>query len=254
MDKLERAIRSTIVNGELAFVGDVNNSCSIKEISKMEIEKFFTPEELENKKIIYQGSNQVDLLHKFRDIRTALASSENGNVVLVTSLAPSYGTSYFTRNLAAVTSFDSTKTSLLVDCNVDRPSVSDTFELIGRPGVLDYVVNESIAIDDVIHCSGIKRYRCIPAGSSIDNCQEFFTHPRFKKLLTNLKNRYKDRNIFIDAPPILTSADTRILLEVCDQVILVVPYGRVNKEEIATAEQIIPKGKLKGIVLNEYIR
>ena len=254
MDKLERAIRSTIVNGELAFVGDASNSCSIKEISKMEIEKFFTPEELENKKIIYQGSHQVDLLHKFRDIRTALASNEGGNVVLVTSLAPSYGTSYFARNLAAVTSFDSTKTSLLVDCNIDRPSVSDTFELMDRPGVLDYVVNESIAIDDVIHCSGIKRYRCIPAGSSTDNCQEFFTHPRFIKLLTNLKNRYKDRNIFIDAPPILTSADTRILLEVCDQVIVVVPYGRVSKEEIATAEKIIPKGKLKGIVLNEYLR
>ncbi|MBL4796365.1 MAG: hypothetical protein JKY50_03005 [Oleispira sp.] len=254
MNKLERAIRRTIDNDDLPFIGDINVSCQMKQISKMEVEKFFTKEELENKKIIYQGSHQVELLHKFRNIRTALASNKTGNVVLVTSLAPSYGTSHFTRNLAAVTSFDSTKTSLLIDCNIDRPSVSHTFELSDRLGVLNYVVDESIAIDDVIHCSGIKRYRCIPAGNLTDGCEEYFTHPRFKELLVGLKNRYNDRNIFIDAPPILTSADTRILLEVCDQVIVVIPSGKVNTAEMHAVEKVIPKEKFKGVVLNEYMR
>lgn len=254
MNKLERAIRRTVDNDDLSFIGDINVSCPIKEISKMEVEKLFTKEELESKKIIYQGSHQIDLLHKFRDIRTALASNEAGNVVLVTSLASSYGTSYFARNLAAVTSFDSTKTSLLIDCNIYRPSVSSIFELGDRLGVLDYVVDESIAIDDVIHCSGIKRYRCIPAGNLAGECEEYFTHPRFKELLVGLKNRYSDRDIFIDAPPILTSADTRILLEVCDQVIVVIPSGKVNTAEIHAVEKVIPKEKFKGVVLNEYIR
>lgn len=257
MNKLERAIRRTVIHDEPFMINDIysdNKTNSIGEILKMEVEKRFTLEELERKKIVYQRSDQVEALHNFRDIRTALSSGEASNVVMITSLSVSNGASYFARNLAAVTSFDSTKTSLLIDCNIDRPSVSSIFELQDRLGVLDYIVDESITVDDVIHCSGIARYRCIPAGNPTKESEEYFTHPRFKKLLTDLKNRYRDRNIFIDAPSILKSADTRILLEVCDQVIVVVPYGKVGQAEINLAEKMIPSEKFKGVVLNEYIR
>jgi Mrp family chromosome partitioning ATPase len=252
VDKLERAIRRTVINQDEFNQGEDSNS--INEISKMGTEKLLSNEELEQKKIVYQGSKQFELLHKFRDIRTAISSSDEDNVIMITSLEPKSGTSFFARNLAAVTSFDSSKTSLLIDCNIDKPSVNDVFELDGKKGVLDYVVDKSTTVESLVHYCGIKRYRCIPTGNLTGECEEYFTHPRFKELLTKLKRRYKDRNIFIDAPPILTSADTRILLEACDQVIVVVPYGKISKAKIISAEKVIPKEKFKGIVLNEFIR
>lgn len=257
MDKLERAIRRTVINDDLLYgdyISTDKETNSIGEILKMNVGKLFSFQELDKKKIVYQRSDQVEALHKFRDIRTALSTDESKNVVMVTSLSASSGASYFARNLAAVTSFDSTKTSLLIDCNIDKPNISSVFELQNQLGVLDYIVDETITVDDVIHASGIARYRCIPSGNTTDETEEYFTHPRFKKLLMDLKNRYKDRNIFIDAPPILKSADTRILLEVCDQVIVVIPYGKVGQEEMNSAEKMIPKDKFKGVVLNEYVR
>lgn len=257
MDILEKAVRLTVESSGVFSTADIyerQDHCSISEISKMERERIFSFEEMEEKKIVYPESSQIDLLHKLRDIRTAIASDAENKIIMVTSIGPGCGTSYFTRNLAAVTAFDSTRTSLLIDCNINRPNVDKVFELGGRLGLLDYIVDKTVSMDDVIHCSGIKRYRCIPAGELRGEGEEFFTHPRFKKLLTSLKTRYSDRNIFIDAPPVLTSADTRILLEVCDQVIVVVPYGKVKVADLNTIEKVLPKEKFMGVVYNECIR
>ncbi len=256
MDMLEKAVRLTVESSGVFSTTDIyerQDHCSIREISKMERERIFSFEEMEEKKIVYPESSQIDLLHKFRDIRTALTSDTDNNIVMVTSVGPNYGTSFFARNLAAVTAFDSTRTSLLIDCNINRSNIGKTFELDNRLGLLDYIVDKTVAIDDVIHCSGIKRYRCIPTGELKGEGEEFFTHPRFKKLLTSLKTRYSDRNIFIDAPPVLTSADTRILLEVCDQVIVIVPYGKVKVADLNAIEKVLPKEKFRGVVYNECI-
>lgn len=257
MDILEKAVRLTVESSGVFSTADIyerQDHCSISEISKMERERIFSFEEMEEKKIVYPESSQVDLVHKFRDIRTALASDADNNIVMVTSTGPECGTSFFARNLAAVTAFDSTRTSLLIDCNITRPNIEKIFELDKRLGLLDYIVDKTIEIDDVIHCSGIKRYRCIPTGELRGEGEEFFTHPRFKELLTCLKARYSDRNIFIDAPPILKSADARILLEVCDQVVVVVPYGKVKVADLNAIEKVLPKEKFKGVVYNECIR
>jgi len=257
MDMLEKAVRLTVESSGVFSAADVyekKEQCSISEISKMERERIFSFEEMDEKKIVYPESSQAELLHKFRDVRTALASGGDNNVVMVTSIGPKCGTSFFTRNLAAVTAFDSTRTSLLIDCNINDPSVDKIFELDKRLGLLDYIIDKTVAIDNVIHCSGLKRYRCIPTGEFRGEGEEFFTHPRFRELLTSLKTRYSDRNIFIDAPPVLTSADTRILLEVCDQVIVVVPYGKVKVSDLNTIEKVLPKEKFMGVVYNECIR
>jgi protein-tyrosine kinase len=242
MDMLEKAVRLTVESSGVFSTTDIYerlDHCSISEISKMEQERIFSFEEMEEKKIVYPESSQINLLHKLRDIRTAAASDAENKIIMVTSIGPECGTSFFARNIAAVTAFDSTRTSLLMDCNINRPNVDKVFELGGRLGLLDYIVDKTVSIDDVIHCSGIKRYRCIPTGELRGEGGEFFTHPRFKELLTSLKVRYGDRNIFIDAPPILTSADTRILLEACDHVIVIIPYGKVKVTDLNTIEKVV---------------
>jgi hypothetical protein len=58
VDKLERAIRRTVINQDEFNQGEDSNS--INEISKMGTEKLLSNEELEQKKIVYQGSNQFE--------------------------------------------------------------------------------------------------------------------------------------------------------------------------------------------------
>ena len=257
MDKLEKAIRLKVPDSMFArdLVNlEVEQDPSMEEIAKMVNKPLLTPAELAKKEIVFQGCKQIELLHQLRDIRTALSADPARNVVMITSLGTGYGTSFFARNLAAMTAFDSSRTSLLIDCNIEKPSINKVFGLEDCAGVLDYVLDEEFSMEEIIHDVGIKRFRCIPSGKHRGEHQDYFTLPRFRSLIINLKQRYSDRNIFIDAPPIFTSSDTRILLDVCDQVVVVVPYGKVDQRGLNSVGKVIPKEKYSGVVYNGFIR
>ena len=68
--------------------------------------------------------------------------------------------------------------------------------------------------------------------------------------IDNLKTRYPDRYLILDAPPIGVSAEARILTELSDLVVLVVPYGRVNEAQVAAAVDTIGEDRLAGIIFN----
>lgn len=254
MNKLEKAISLSMSedNHLRNFYRANSEQEYIDQVAGMREDFLLNHEKLTEKKIIYQGSAQKSVVHRFRDIRTALKDNKTKNVTLITSVEGKSGASYFAANLAAVTAFDPARSALLIDCNLDNPSVGSKFEIQG-PGILEYIYDDTISVEDIIYAVGIERYRCIPAGKAKGSIKEYFTHPRFKAFLSEIKLRYPNRSIFIDAPPIMASADARILFDVCDQVIMVVPYGVVGERSITEACRVVPKEKFAGVVLNDYV-
>ena len=54
----------------------------------------------------------------------------------------------------------------------------------------------------------------------------------------------------MSAPPIGSTADARILSDLCDYVVVIVPYGMATKEQIRTAIDSIAPDKLIGLIFN----
>ena len=71
-----------------------------------------------------------------------------------------------------------------------------------------------------------------------------------RAFLDVVKRRYPDRHIFLDAPAVNESADTRILASLCDRAILVAPYGKVVKSQIDAAVDAVGEEKLAGVIIN----
>ncbi len=254
MNKIEQAIRKMSGNHD-AFLDHYNRAYScVEEIERMDSRYNLNYDELRRRKIIYPAMKDKALLNSFRDLRTQLTEDREKNVVMVTSISENAGSSFFARNIAVATAFDVSKTSILFDCSITRNDVADLFELSDKKGVINYIFDKEAKAEDIIHDSGIKRLRIIPFGESEKSIGEHFSHPRFQSLMAQLKHKYSDRYIYIDAPPILDSADSHILLNLCDQVVLVVPYGRANIDDIQAATEIIGKDKFSGVVFNDYIR
>jgi Mrp family chromosome partitioning ATPase len=109
-------------------------------------------------------------------------------------------------------------------------------------------------VEQIIHPVGIQRLRLIPTGGQMDITVEYFTSLKMRRLLKNIKERFADRYIIIDAPPIMESADTRILADVCDYAILVVPYGKATEAQVLKASKSLGAHKLLGIVFNDEPR
>jgi Mrp family chromosome partitioning ATPase len=111
--------------------------------------------------------------------------------------------------------------------------------------------NPEMDVADVIYPVGIERLRIIPSGGRREIPAEYFTSLKMKRLLDSVKQRYQERFVIIDAPPMTESADTQILSELCDFVILVVPYGRVTDNEIDSSIKAVGDKKLLGVVFND---
>jgi protein-tyrosine kinase len=254
MNKLELAIRKTTNKGaHTPSVFGRSNSSSIEEISRMRNNFSLSPDALIKNKIIYSNMSDYELINSFRELRSSITDGGNHNIIMVTALDPRSGTSFFARNLASVIAFDVARTSILMDCNILHDEVSCSFNIDNANGLSDYVSNPDLNGGDIIYESGISRLRVVPYGGKNSGVDEKFSHPRFHNLLTEIKHKYSDRDVIIDAPPIISSADSKILLELCDQVILVVPYGKVNITRLEDAAYSIGLNKLSGVVFNDYI-
>lgn len=259
MSKIEDALnRVKKSNGtSLSVIGSnaskdlaINNVSSAKEIALMQNKKYLDNNELSEMKIIHPDMLDTHIADTYRDLRTKIiqkCKGKNASIMLTSCVAGHYS-HMTTLNLAAAFAFDESKTSLLVDCNLSNPQLDEVLNLSTSNGLTDYLENESIPVESIVQESGIKRMRVIPAGTSRETASEYFTSLKMRDLMSGLLARYSDRYMFVDTLPIVESADTRILVELCDYVLLVVPYGKSTKSRIQEAAEAIGTEKLLGIV------
>jgi Mrp family chromosome partitioning ATPase len=212
-----------------------------------------TIEELDNVKILHAGMKNKQVLNAFRELRVKLLQKSKGDnfICLVSSLCErGGGGSYVATNLAAAFALDKTKTSVLVDCDLYAPSLDYMLGIDANYGITDYLDDYELDVQDIIYASGVPRMRVVPIGSNRERGAEHFSSERMSEFITAMKSRYSDRFIIIDAPPILNSAETRILADLCDMAVLVLPYGKANMEQVQAGIDVVDKNKLAGIVFN----
>ncbi len=223
-----------------------------EQIKNMAIPGLWTQEELYEKKVVFVGMRQRELLNAFREVRIKLLqkSKSDNIVVLVASVSSEGGSSFFGFNLAATFALDPQKTALYVDCN---PYASAAERYIITPvemGLTQYLSDFSIPLKRIIYPSGVERLRVIPSGGSSESAAEFFNSKRMEVLVQEIKNRYPDRFIVLDAPSIQQTTEARILAQYCDHALLVVPYGKAVTDEVLAAVDAVGKEKFAGLVFN----
>ncbi|MFE8071653.1 polysaccharide biosynthesis protein [Marinobacteraceae bacterium S3BR75-40.1] len=232
--------------------GSVDRYVISKQISKMQEPRRLTPDDLEERRIIYPDSPNRAVVNRFRDLRTRLLEISGGNnfTLVVTGATPGAGASFMALNLAAAFSFDQAKTSLLVDCNLREPVLHSMLDILPDEGLTDFLDDPDFDIARIIYPTGIPRLRLIPAGSRRESPSEFFTSFRMKQFLQAIRRRYPDRFIILDTASIDESPDARILTELCDYSMLVVPHGRVSADQVQRATEALHSDKFVGAVLN----
>jgi len=209
-------------------------------------------EELRQHNIIYRGMSNTAELNTFRDLRARLIQKAvtDNFVVMVAAAIKSGGASHVSLNLAAAFAFDHSKTSVLVDCDLCTPSVHKLLPVEPDYGLADYLEDSSLTAGAIIYSSGIERLRLVPAGSPRITGPELLNSESMREFVEELKKRYPDRCIVLDAPSVDISGDARVLAEYCDLALLVVPYGRITQEQVVSGVDAIGRNKLAGLVFN----
>lgn len=224
----------------------------VAEIAQMQEQGYRTDAELATLRIISGGMQDERVLNSLRELRTSVLQrlDPEKRIIMVTAAAEGGGASFIARNLAAAIALDEGKTALLIDCNLKHPDISQLAEHKRNPGLRGFLKDTTINPEDIICRTGIARLRVIPAGDEGEEVREFFTSLRLRQLLVELKRRYPERYIVVDAPSIASDADARILVDACDQVALVVPFGKATMAHVIQSARQIGKDKFLGLIYN----
>lgn len=208
-------------------------------------------EVLSNLRILHREMQDPNIVNEFRTLRTTLLQNSDisNPCIMIYSSSPGAGASYVAANLATAIALDEKRTSLLISCDIKN--TPDYESLINAPGygLVDYLTTD-IDAEHIIYPVGIQRMRIIPAGMSTEKFSEYFALSRFHELLNEIKNRYRDRYIIIDAPSAVEAADIKLLSELVDYALLVVPFGRENIDKINKASRLIDRNKFLGAIIN----
>jgi Mrp family chromosome partitioning ATPase len=208
------------------------------------------------RRLIHPGMTDRAVLDEFRNLRTRLLQHSKGDnaITLVAGVGGTAGSTLVALNLSIAYALDSAKTALLIDCHVQDPRLARLLDIDVDKGLTDYLVDDSMGVDAVLYQTGIPRLRLIPAGSHFESSTEFFTSLRMRAFLQSVKQRYPDRFLIISAPPLDESADSRILVDLCDQALVVAPYGEVSENRLLEVANTVGQERLAGVVLNRVPR
>lgn len=188
----------------------------------------------------------------YRTLRTNIQfSSIDGKVVtiVITSSQPNEGKTTVISNLS-ITTAQSGKTVLLIDCDLRRPVIHKKFELSNEVGLTTILAGEK-NLDGCIKTVGLPNFYILTSGPIPPNPAEILGSKKMKNLIEELSRSFD--KIFIDAPPVLPVTDAQVLASLCDRVVLVTSYGETDKNNIVRAKELIDKvgTKIIGVVINK---
>lgn len=232
--------------------GAVDKYVISKQITRMQEPRRLTPDDMDERRIIYPESPNRKLVNHFRNLRTKLLEKSGGNnfTMVVTGACEGAGSSFMALNLAAAFAFDQAKTAVVIDCNLREPALHSTLDIVPDAGLTDFLDDSDCEIGRILYPTGIPRLRLIPAGSRRETPAEFFTSFRMRQFLQAVRRRYPDRFIILDTAPVSVSPDARILTELCDYALLVVPHGKLTAGAVENAAESLNQEKYVGAVLN----
>ena len=189
----------------------------------------------------------------FRGLRTAIhfvaAGRKRQHIFTVTSALRGEGKSTISANLAVITAQTGIRT-VIVDCDLRRPSLHHFFECDCAQGVSDVLV-EDIDMDTVIRKTKIDGLDFIAAGTLPPNPAELIGSEAMSRLIGRLSEQY-DR-VIIDGPPILPVSDAPFLAAAANMVLLVISTGKVPAKTARRVKEVLDNARVSvtGVVMNQ---
>ncbi|OGP22181.1 MAG: polysaccharide biosynthesis protein [Deltaproteobacteria bacterium GWA2_55_10] len=206
----------------------------------------------DNPYIVSLNQPNTPVAEEYRKLKSAVVGLTSRdsflNTIMVTSTISGEGKSITALNLAITLSKDYDYTVLLVDTDLRKPTLHKYLNLEPRAGISECLMEER-DLQDVLVKTNIGKLSFLPAGRRVDNPVELLSSQRMKDFLAGIKERYPDRYIIIDTPPILPFAETRAMSALVDGVIFVIKERAAALKEVQEALGLF-NGNMLGVVYN----
>ena len=218
---------------------------------------------LEQRGFLIDTGSRKSIKDEFRQIKRKLLNNafgsgaknlNNSNLIMVSSSKPNEGKTFVAINLALSIALEQDKTVLLIDSDVLRPSVNRELGIADTEGLIEYLLGDADNIGDVIYNTNIDKLKVIPAGVPHHLSNELLASDRMLALAQELANRYPDRIVIFDCPPLIGVSETIVLSNLMGQALVVVEESKTSITDVQKATENLNENLAIGLVLNKAIR
>ena len=207
------------------------------------------------RRLVTHEDPRSPISESYRSLRTSLMYTTKGNqgTIMVSSPGPGEGKTTTIINLA-ITYANLGKKTLLIDGDLRKPVLHKVFNTDIKKGLTHYLSGVEEKWENIINPTDVENLQIIYSGAIPPNPSELLGSEMMSNLIIELKEKYDI--ILFDAPPVLAVTDAVVLSRLIDQFILVVRFGRTDKDSINHALMSIANvnRSLTGVVFNDLNR
>lgn len=210
----------------------------------------------DSKKLVTFINPKSHISEEFRSLRSNIQFSiidDSISTIMVTSAGPGEGKSTISTNIAIVFAVQGKKV-LLVDADLRRPSLHETFQVSNKNGLTTYFTRRNISLNQLIFTTPQTNLDFLPTGVLPPNPSELLSSIKMDELIEELRQTY-DLIIF-DVPPIIAVTDAQIIASKTDGTIFVVRNNATEKQKLVKSKKILEHAKapILGVVFNDKKR
>jgi exopolysaccharide/PEP-CTERM locus tyrosine autokinase len=192
--------------------------------------------------MVTAAGGRTNVVEEFRIIKRPLlkralaertADDKPANLIMVTSSLPGEGKTFCAINLAMSIAMELDHTVLLVDADVARPSVLRTLGLPAQRGLMDILLDDKLDLSDVMLRTNVDTLSILSAGASNPRATELLASQTMSNLVHEIANRYPDRIVIFDSPPLLLTSEAHVLANHMGQIVMVVEAETTTQHAVS---------------------
>ena len=187
----------------------------------------------------------------YRSLRTSLLFNKSiGEIktLAIGSVMPGEGKSFTAANLAITLAQQKSRT-LLVDADLRRGVLHNSFNVPKKPGLTNYLTGV-VPVENVFNETYVPNLSLITCGSLLPNPSELLGSDRMKRFIEGISQRF-DFVIF-DTPPLMAATDAIILSTLVDGFAMLVRSGMTNRDDVKRKLELFQnlQANVLGVILN----
>ena len=210
--------------------------------------------------LVTPNEEKTQIVEEFRIIKRQLITNafkqdagkiKNGNLIMVTSALVGEGKSFCAINLAMSIAMEMDHTVLLVDADVARPSIPKYLGLQNEKGLLDVLLDDKLELADVMMRTNVEKLSILASGRKNRHATELLASQSMSDLLTEIAQRYRERIVIFDSPPLLVASEAHVLASQMGQIVLVVEAETTPQKAVMEALRQIESCDVINLIYNK---
>ncbi len=200
-------------------------------------------------KLVVSPHASPDAVEQYRRLGAVMyqAQANRGTrTVLVSSTFPSEGKSLTATNLALTLSESYHRRVLLIDADLRRPTLHNTFEIPNLAGISDWLKGDGAGRMPLVQIS--KHLTLLPGGRPDPDPMSGLSSDRMRQVLARASERFDW--VIVDTPPVAVLPDAHLLSQYVDTVVFVVAAGQTPAAAAQRAVEELGRERIIGVVLN----